>query len=453
MLKDFRIGSRLALGFGIVLVLNIAAGLFAWYNMDNLANLTTRMYDHPLTISNAVRDIRANIYAMHRSMKDVPLAQTQKQADLAIERVNEYEAQTYASFKVVFERFLGDIGDVAQAHQSFAAWKVIRDEIIELNRTGKKEEAAAITRGKGAQHVERMNAEIQQMIDFASLKADSFLQDAQIQRDKALYFLAIFNVIIILIGGVIALVISRGFVTPLSSIVDRIHNLSIGNTQKTIGIESRDEIGDLARSYRELQTDLQNKVSAAEFIAAGDLSKDIFPRSDEDELGAAFYGMTTSLRRATEENERHSQTMQESNLQLQKAKEQAEEVNLELSRREQRFRSLLESTPDCMIIVDDSGKVVLANTMAETVLGYTPEELIGQPISLLLPDQLRDGHEEHRLNYMRDPQVRQMGGETDLLARRKDGTEFPADIRLSPIEVEDGLNANRRKKNSARPEM
>nr|WP_269106887.1 PAS domain S-box protein [Massilia sp. TS11] len=105
---------------------------------------------------------------------------------------------------------------------------------------------------------------------------------------------------------------------------------------------------------------------------------------------------------------------------------------------ESRFLSVLESTPDAIIMANSAGRIVLANSQAERLFGYGHGELRGQVIEELLPQRLRDTHVGHRAGFFAQPRTRTMGAGLELNGVRKDGTEFPLEISLSPIQTDEG---------------
>jgi PAS domain S-box-containing protein len=111
----------------------------------------------------------------------------------------------------------------------------------------------------------------------------------------------------------------------------------------------------------------------------------------------------------------------------------------ERKKSEAKFRALLESAPDATVIVDAAGRIVLANSQTLQLFGYAREELLGKKVEILIPPQLHDRHRVHRAMYFDEPRARPMGSGLELHGRRKDGSEFPVEISLSPLETEEGV--------------
>jgi methyl-accepting chemotaxis protein len=148
MYKNLKIGSRLGIGFILIFLLITFLTLFGINRMNQLSGQTANIYNHPLTVSNAVLRINTNIIKIHRSMKDVALAQDLASIKESSGIVDVLEKKVYGDFEIINERFLGEKIKYRTALDVFTEWKPIRDEVIALMHAGQRIEAADITKGK-----------------------------------------------------------------------------------------------------------------------------------------------------------------------------------------------------------------------------------------------------------------------------------------------------------------
>ena len=335
------------------------------------------MYQYPLAVSNAVRDVRTNIVAMHRSMKDVAMAETAGQIESAAALVDQSEQDVYAGFDLIHDRFLGDKSEVDASRQVFADWKPIRDEIFHLMAQGKREEAASITKGKGADHVLKMERSIHRASDFAENKATTLRSDALDSAGNAVKLMAALLAGLVLGSIVVYLFLSRGITNPLNHIIASIRHISSGDLDHKIALHGNDEIAQLARAFDEMTDNLRTS--------------------------------TTSIARLTD---------------VIRERKEAEEAL-------QFTRLAIEHASDMILWIRPDGGISDANRVCLDTLGYESKEMRQVPIWQIDETLSEDGWQSLWL-------AMKEGGSFSLEteARTSDGGLIPVEAKVSYLEYE-----------------
>lgn len=281
MIKDMKIGMRLGLGFLLVFILLTSITIIGISRMVLLSEQTTMLYDHPLAVSNAVLRIDANIIKMHRTMKDVALAKNPVDIEAASKTVDEFEIEVFKDFGVVSERFLGDRKMYEEALMEFTAWRPIRDEVIALMIAGKRDEAADITKGRGAQQVAEIEKYMKVLSDFSDQKAAEFLHNAkQTKKDALIMMYRIMGIAVVLVF-IFVVFLTRSITRPIARLRNATVELGKGKVNTEIESRSGDEFGQLTDSFNKMAGDL--KVSRDELVSAKEFTEKII-RSMVDAL-------------------------------------------------------------------------------------------------------------------------------------------------------------------------
>lgn len=189
---------KISIGFSAIVIIVIALAFGSQKQLNGIADDMDSLYKHPFTVSNAAKNINFHLVSMHRHMKDVVLSQNQEQMEWAVSRVAVHEQAALADFDIIFERFLGEKSQIKETYQSFVDWQPIRNEVIALMREGKQQQASAITVGKGASHVAKLNLEVEALVAFAYNKAQQFHSSAQQSKEHALFINAGFSTLAVI---------------------------------------------------------------------------------------------------------------------------------------------------------------------------------------------------------------------------------------------------------------
>ena len=197
---------KLVLGFLLVIVLFVVFGVISLREVHTVGNLTKMIYEHPLVVSNAALNAGINMTKMHRSMKDVALSNSLNELEKASNEVNKYEQLVYEQLDVIKNLIIGAEGQNLEkkTRQLFDDWKSIREEVFVLINSGRRDEAALITKGKGADHVSMLEFKMLELTSYARKKADGFMQLSERSQSKVEKISVLLVLVGILISAFIA---------------------------------------------------------------------------------------------------------------------------------------------------------------------------------------------------------------------------------------------------------
>ncbi|MBI9017654.1 MAG: MCP four helix bundle domain-containing protein [Phycisphaerae bacterium] len=365
-----KLRTKLLTGFGITALLAAILGGFALIQMNKLASLNKDIYDHPLAVSNAVRDIQINIANMHRSMKDVVLADDKQQLQAAIDKVNEQENNALASFEIIAKQFLGDKEDIQTARVAFLQWKPIRQQVIDLVNAGKIDQAENITKNQGAKHIDTLNESIEVLSSFANAKAKEFHQYTQIARQRNLLFMIIFITVIVAMCLACGIYITKSITQPIYHVIEQINIVAKGDLNHKINMDPSDEIGQLAYSFDQMTNDLKLIIA------------------NRDELDAANQQLTASeqqlkaneqqLRAFNQQLRASEQQLKASNQQLIASEQQLQITNELLQASERKHRGLLDNLSVGVVAHGPDTSIIFNNPMASEILGLSESQMVGK---------------------------------------------------------------------------
>ena len=292
----FTIGVRLKCSFFLMILLTLIVGAVALEQERILGGLTSRMYHHPLTVGNTVRDIRNNINLMQQLMLRVMFIPDSMELNQIEIKVNDLETETIGKFEIVRDRFLGDKSEVDRPLRAFNEWKKLRDEVFSRARSEGKEKTDKSFYLAHQRYVDELMGKTQGLIDFSGGKARSFLESSNAEQNAARKIMMVLLGGALLFGLGISVFITRTITPPLRLIVRRMKDIAAGDFRAGVEIFQNDEIGELADSFREMQSGLRNKAEVAAGIAEGDFSQEAAVNGRDDLLGNAINRMTLTLR-------------------------------------------------------------------------------------------------------------------------------------------------------------
>jgi PAS domain S-box-containing protein len=346
-LSKYKFRTRLIAGFAVLIGFNIIAVAISLLKIKDTQNNLTLMYNHPLVVSNAVREINSAIYAIHREMKDVVLSKNEIELNKYLKDISVFDKSIKDNYKVVLNRFLGDIEVVKKAESMYLNWAPIRNEVITLVKKKNINPAVYITRNKGDIYVKKLLKQNQIMIDYAKQKGDKVYNDNLVSEKEAIHVLYILMIALIVLSTLIGLIISNSISKPIKDLISKI--------EKDVNI---------------------NVKKGAH-------------KTEQELLELTFSKLEKAHNEVKNFNEKLKLKVEEKTKTLTVSKEILKKTGKELFEKNQFFEKAVAGTPLAFIYFDTNSIIKRWNTAAEIIFGYTAKEAIGKNIvDLIVPKNI-----------------------------------------------------------------
>ncbi len=460
-MRNMNIFLRLFYSFGLMVLLALIIGILGFIQVNTLWEYTEGLYNHPLQVSNAVRDIQIQITGIHRNMKDVVLSESNEELYEIQKLIVNQEASIFEDFGVIEERFLGDLDDIKKAYELFLAWEPIRNEVIELYLAGDPVAAAAITKGKGADHVNRMTEAMNKMVIYAESKAQEFYREAEAERQIMINQLIVSMLLVTILAVLIAFLLLRKTIRPIQDMRDHLKDVIRINEEQASSILDlekqrfnkviktspfpamvHDEEGEIL-----IFSDRLNALSATPVGNVTSLEiwlEHCFSSLPDEELQVIrdhFFSNDQSLRDLIDielvdpQGKRRSWNFTTAVLgKDSQGKEQfltiasdntlQKENSLRISAERERLAVTMRSIGDGVITTDIDGNVQLINRIAEELTGWTQAEAFGRPLEQvfnIIHESTREKHINPVMKVLETGMIIELENHTVLIS--KDGSE------------------------------
>lgn len=263
MYKNLKLSMKLTLGFGLVLILSTIVTVVGVFYLNQVADTTRQMYDHPYTVATEILQAQRNIIAIDRDVADMLLATDATVQRDKIKDIEELEQAVYDVFDTLYVAFTGEKQLLDDALQSIRDWKPVRDEVIRLSNMGLDAQAESFEKEHNAPQVTLIEANIQRIVGYSEENARQFNDLARRAADDARNIVILLLVVVYLVAILAATVITRGISRPVSKLLTFAGAISHGNlAMDEVDYESRDEIGILTKALHGMKDNLSEIVGS-----------------------------------------------------------------------------------------------------------------------------------------------------------------------------------------------
>jgi len=285
--QNLKIGTRLAAGFAIIMILIFFILLFALDNIRTLSDQTTRLYKHPFTVTNAVKSIHAESIEIREKIY-LMIIYADK-IDSLSRVIDSLDYNIGTEFDILKERFLGKMVDVDNVRIAFEALRQSRDEIVADLKDGNLEKARLHIM-KRTTAVSRFDAELNDVIRFAKYKGETFYKEAIETDRETVQNTVIAFITLIFLSGLTGYLITQSIRNPLIAITEGVKNIENGDFYSDIKVDSKDEAGTLAGAINKMSQslgDLNKTISDRDWTKTGINELTLVMRGEVDLVGLA----------------------------------------------------------------------------------------------------------------------------------------------------------------------
>lgn len=246
---NWRIGAKMVIGFGVVLVIAAAMGFASLNSMSKLSGLTSFLYTHPLTVTKVLYEAKVEVAAIQNNILNTLLMTENTNVDRITGEIAQSERIIADRLAAAKEKFLGDKWEFTATERSLAEWKPIYAEIIALADAGKKKDALELVDVKGASQIAVVNQRMDMLLDFSTKKAVAVMENANATNRWISFVTIALLVGTILLSVAVAYLTTRAIAVPLRKLNAAMLDLAQGrNDVEVVGTERGDEIGEMARA-------------------------------------------------------------------------------------------------------------------------------------------------------------------------------------------------------------
>ena len=256
--------------FSIILLFMVILGTISYLQTQKLWQITEDLYNHPLQVLVVTRDIKADINDMRLSLKSIAEDENLRQQELQqnISEINLHEAKVYESFKIVYTQYLGPRKDIDNAYTVFKNWKQLREGVINSRINGDKASAYNSYKVNNAAYRTMMFDKIQVLIDFATLKANSFYKASETEKNNMVIWLKVVLAAIFIFSILIVYVLHKSIQIPLQALTRVADLYRQGNYGSRSKYSSSNEIGILSSAFNNMAEEVQHEMAMKEQSSA-----------------------------------------------------------------------------------------------------------------------------------------------------------------------------------------